>query len=124
MLNLMFLFHKINWPKMLSVVAAVLFLVWAVGCQPTVPSLRNPGTNVTAPQLQVEMEALLAQFDIRKASLEEQEKFRKLLFDNALLVADGGTLNPIGILTSLLAFYGVGSAANDTRKAVKKLKTK
>lgn len=124
MSNLMSQPNKINYPKTVSLVVAVLFFVWAVGCQPTVPSLRNPAIKVTAPQLQVELEALIAQFDIRKASLEEQGKFRELVLNNALLVAEGGTLNPVGILTGLLAFYGVGSGINDGRKAISKLKKK
>lgn len=120
----MTILNKINWPKSLSIVFAVLFFCWAVGCQPTVQSLSTPGTNVTGPQLQLELETIIAQFDIRKASLEEQDKLRQLLLSNALLVAETGTVNPVGILTGLLAFYGIGSATNDTKKAICKLKHK
>lgn len=115
---------KINWIKTAPVIAASLLLLWAVGCQPTVQSILNPSTKVTAETLQLELNTILAQYEIRKASLEQQQQLRDLLLNNALLITQTGSVNPLGIITGLLAFYGIGSAANDTKKAVKRLTTK
>ena len=78
------LLNKINWLKTGPVLVAAFMLTWAVGCQPTVQSLRNPERKVTGPQLQVELDSIIAQFDIRKASLEEQTRLRQLILQNAL----------------------------------------
>lgn len=115
---------KLFNPKTLSLIAAFSILGWAVGCEPTVQSLTRPGIKVSAAQLQIELDSLVAQFDIRKASLEEQNKLRELLLSNVMLTAQAGTFNPIGLLTGLMALYGVGSAANDTGKAIKKRRAK
>lgn len=115
---------KLLNPKFLSVIAAFLILGWAVGCEPTVRSLKSPGIKVSAAELQIEVEVFIAQYDIRKASLEEQNKLREFILSNALLTAQTGTINPFGLLTGLMALYGVGSAANDTGKAIRKVRKK
>lgn len=113
------LWIKENWPRVLALNIAATLIMWAIGCQPTVPSLTDPAQLVTRPQLQFEMETIARSFELKNAALEQQERLRRLITENALVIATSGQFNPIGLLTTLAAFYGVGSAANDTRKAVK-----
>jgi len=111
---------KNNWPRVIALNIAGALMFWAIGCKPTVPSMVDPTRQLTRPQLQFEMETLARSFELRNAELLEQEKLRRMITENALLIATSGQFNPIGLLTALAAFYGIGSAANDTRKAVKK----
>lgn len=114
------LWIKKNWPRVLALNIAFTLIMWAIGCQPTVPSLVDPTQQLTRGQLQFEMETLARSYELRNAELIEQERFRKMITENALIIATSGGFNPLSLLTTLAAFYGIGSAANDTRKVVKK----
>lgn len=110
---------KNNWPRVLALNIAFTLIMWAVGCQPTVPSLVYPDQQLTRTQLQFEMETLIRAFELKNTELQQQEKLRRLITENALLIAQSGSFNPLGLITALAAFYGVGTVANDARKAVK-----
>lgn len=101
---------------------ACLLFVWAVGCPPRVASLINPAAKVTRPELLLEFDQLMAQFELKNLELERQEELRNYILKNALLIAQTETFNPIGLLTGLMAIYGVGSAAKSTKNAIKKIK--
>lgn len=118
------LLNKINWTRTVPILLFITLLLWAVGCKPTAQSLIYPTIKVSGPELQGEIEYIIAQYEARKASIEQQQQLRELLLNNTMMIAQTGSVNPVSILTGLLAFYGVGSAANDTRKVVKKIKAK
>lgn len=115
---------KRNWPRVVALLLCATLIAWAVGCNPTVPSLTKPGVLVDRGELQLELEYLLATYELRGADLDQQEKLRKMILDNALLIAQAGTFNPFGLLTAIAAFYGAGSAAKDGGKLIKKKLTK
>lgn len=94
-------------------------MLWAFGCKPTVPSLTRPGAKVTRAELQFEMETLFGGYELRNASLTEQERWRSFITQNALIMVQSGAISPLGIFTAIAAFYGIGSAAKDTGKVVK-----
>jgi len=109
-----------NWPKVIALILLTGFLFWGHACQPTVKSLLVPGQKVTRPELQIELDTIIATADFRMADLDRQEAFRDIIFKNATLMIEGGTLNPVGILTLLAGLYGVGRGTSDFVKKVKK----
>lgn len=54
--------------------------------------------------------------------LDRQEELQKLIFQNALVIIEGGTMNPIGLLTGAMAIYGMGTAGKNTIARIKKPK--
>ena len=108
----------------ISALAAGCFLMlWAYGCTPRVESLIEPGKKVNAQELKIEFDTLVSVFEMRNLDLEQQNRLRSLLTENALLMAQSGTFNPFGFLSGLAALYGVGSVAKDTKNVVKRIKT-
>lgn len=114
-------FLKQHWPHVLSLSLAVLFIAYALGCEPRARSPLDPTQKLTRAELQVQMEYLIQQFDLRIHDIEKQEQLRNFILQNALAIGQAGTVNPLSILTTIAAFYGVGSAANAGRKAIAKV---
>jgi hypothetical protein len=48
--------------------------------------------------------------------LEKQDLFKQYLIDSALVVAQGGTLNPSGLIFGALGILGLGATADNVRK--------
>jgi len=113
-------FFAANWPQILSLMVGLTVILWLVGCPPRAASPINPEQKLTLPELNVELQHLLEQYELKALEIEEQEAIRQVLIKNALLIAETGTINPLGILTGLLALYGAGSAANSTKNVIKK----
>jgi len=80
----------------------------------------EPEKKVTRPELQIELTSIMSTAEYRLADLDKQEAFRDIIFQNALLVIDGGTINPAGIITLLAGLYGVTRGGSDIVKRVKK----
>ena len=109
-----------NWPKTLALIVLTAFLFWGFSCPPSVPSLINSEKRVTRPELQIELDSIIATARFRLADLEKQQQFRDIIFKNALLMVDGGVVNPIGIITGLAALYGLGSAGKQFKDRIVK----
>ncbi|GAH84619.1 unnamed protein product, partial [marine sediment metagenome] len=89
-------------------------------CQPEVRSLIHPDQKVTRPELQIELDSIIATAEFRMAQLDRQEAFRDVIFKNAMLMAETGTINPLGIITLLTGLYGITRGAKDIKDRVKK----
>lgn len=124
------------WPKLKSFIAknyliiigqivAALVVVWIYGCESKVPSLNGPHIRVTRDQLNLELEQILAMANIRFEQLDKQDEFKRIIFNNAVVVGSGGTINPLGVITALFALTGIATTADDIRlrKERKKLVT-
>lgn len=109
-----------NLPKSIAISVSFFLLFWAQGCPPKVESLLNEQKLVTGPELQLELDTILAKADLRMADLEKQQRFRNLVLQNALLIVEGGTVNPVGLITAVAAIYGLGTFGRDTKNYVKK----
>lgn len=114
-------FIKQHWPHLISLSLALLFIAYALGCEPRARSPLDPTQKLTRAELQVQMEYLINQFDLRLHDIDKQEQLRNFILQNALAIGQAGTVNPLSILTTIAAFYGVGSAGNAVRKGVKKI---
>lgn len=109
-----------NWPKSIALILLAGFLFWGFACPSRVTSLSVPGKKVTRPELQIELDTIIATAEFRLADLERQDQFRNIIFKNALLMVEGGTLNPLGVITGLAALYGLTRGGSDIVKKVKK----
>jgi len=112
---------KEKLPLFITIQACSFLVCSAYGCEPTTKSLIHPERKVTRPQLKTEIELLLMQSENRIADLDRQVRLRQAIFEQGLLIAPPGTINPLGVATSLLAVLVIGMTADDIRLR-KKLK--
>jgi len=108
-----------NWPKTIAIIALTGFLFWGYGCPARVPSLVDPVKKITRPELQIELDSIIATAEFRLAELDKQEAIRDIIFKNALLMIEGGSLNPVGIMTLFAGLYGLTRGGSDIVKKVK-----
>lgn len=107
-----------DWPKLIALTLLTAFLFWGFACPSTVPSLFNNDKKVTRPELQIELDTIIATAEFRLADLDRQDAFRDIIFKNAMLMVEGGAVNPIGILTMLAGIYGVTRGVKDVKDKV------
>lgn len=112
-----------NWPKAAALCLLTAILFWGWGCPSRVPSLLEPTRKITRPELQIELDTIIATAEFRLADLDRQDQFRDIIFKNALLMVEGGTLNPVGVLTGFAALYGLASAGKQVKDKLKKRNT-
>jgi len=110
----------VNWPKTIALIALTSILLWGYGCPARVPSLITDGKKVTRPELQIELDTIIATAEFRLVQLDQQDQFRDIIFKNAMLMIEGGAINPVGIITLLAGLYGVTRGAKDIKDRVKK----
>ena len=101
---------KKNWKAVLIGVTTVLLMLFYIGCQARTRSLSDPKRLVSRGELQIELNNVLATAELRMADLDKQEAIRSLILQNALVLASGGTLNPVGIISAIAAVYGIATA--------------
>jgi len=111
---------KINWPRAFAIIALTALLFWGYSCEPKVPSLITDGKKVTRPELQIELDTITSTAEFRLAELDKQQQFQDVIFKNALLMLETGTMNPAGIITLLAGLYGIGRGVKDVKDRVKK----
>jgi len=108
-----------NWPKTIAIIVLTAVLFFGFHCQPETKSLLHPGEKVTRPELQIELDSIIATANYRMAELDKQEAIHDLIFKNALLVVETGTMNPAGIITLLAGLYGITRGAQDVKNRIK-----
>lgn len=101
---------KKNWKAILIGITTVLLMMFYIGCQARTKSLSDPKRLVSRGELQIELNNVLATAELRMADLDKQEAIRSLILQNALVLASGGTLNPVGIISAIAAVYGIATA--------------
>lgn len=104
-----------KWPIVFSILLCSGVVWFAYGCQPQTKSLICPENKVNRAELNLEIDTLLKTSQLRIADLDKQEQIRQIVFKQALVIADDGQINPVGLLTSLLAIFGIGATADDVR---------
>lgn len=109
----------------ISLLIATGLLLWFLGCEPKCKSLIDPTQRITRGELDIEIEILISKANLEYASLEQQEKLRDFLLQQALTSASTGTVNPIALMTSVAALLGLGATADNVRKrkVIKRLTT-
>lgn len=104
-----------KWPLILTILVCIGIVIYAYGCEPKTKSLTTPNAKVTRDELQLELNSLISTAQIRLADLDRQQEIRDIIFQNALVIAQGGGVNPVGVITAILAIMGVGATADDIR---------
>lgn len=107
-----------NWPKAIALLALTGFLFWGWACPPRVESLNTPDRKVTRPELQIELDTIIATAEYRLAELDKQQAVRDLVFQNALQMAENGGINPMGVITLLAGIYGITRGVQDVKNRV------
>lgn len=110
-----------KYPLLFSIVICFGLIFYAYGCEAKTKSLLVPERKVTRNELETEFKTLLDVHKNRLDDLQQQEKMRDFIFNQTLLVTQGNPINPIGVITSLLAILGIGAGVDDVRVR-KKLK--
>jgi len=117
-----------KWPMLFlngekyQLAAAIIiccFLLWVYGCESTVKSISDPSKKITRAELQIEIEHILSQAEIRFLDLDKQDEIRKAISEQALIVGRGGVINPAGIFITALSILGVGASVDNLRKRKK-----
>lgn len=102
--------------QVVGVCVIIIFFVWFFGCESKVRSLTNPQVLVTRPELNAEVDFYLAQAEIRFNDLDKQDEFKRFLVEKTLIVTEGGSVNPYGIMATVLGIVGVGATVDNVRK--------
>jgi len=110
---------KKNHTTIITIVVSICFVFFMYSCESSVKGILDPNVKVNRAELQVELDRINSMAAVRIASLDQQDKFRQLLFENALVLAAGSPFSPVGLLTGIAAIYGLVSAGSSTVKTIK-----
>lgn len=99
-----------------AIVIVVLLGVWLMGCDSTVRSPFNPDIRLNRPQLILAWENYAEEVKLAIVDLDRQDLFKQKLFNIGVLIAQGGTVNPVGAGITLLSILGLGAVADNRRK--------
>lgn len=91
----------------------IIFYIY--GCESKVMSLNGPQM-VSRAILQLELDTYMRTAEIRFAQLDKQDAFKKALFDQALITTQTQTINPYGVIATLLGIAGIGATVDNVRK--------
>lgn len=100
----------------ISVILISTAICFLYSCDSTTMSLRDPNQKVSRYELQAEYDYITAQLLIRTKDLDRQDAIKALITDQAALFAETGTINPAGLITSVIAIFGIGAAVDNIRK--------
>lgn len=119
----------IDWIKnhkatLMGVLVSAGFLFYSFACTPTAESLLDKHRRVNRQELQFELNQLIGMAEIRMLDIEQQEKLRAIVLQNALILVQGQPLNPLGLLTGLASIYGVAQASSNVTRVVKTARDK
>jgi len=116
-----------NQAMTIGVILALIFCFWFVGCQSKTQSLINPTLKVTEDELNIEYTSELAKLEaelqtlkstteIRLQDLHRQDALKQALYQNAVLIAETGNPNPLGLLSLLGTIFGISAIIDNRRK--------
>ncbi len=102
-----------------TIIAALILCAgvtfYAYGCESKTTSLIDSRRTINREQLTMEIDQLIRLTENKVADLDKQDALKQFIFEQTIIVAQGGTVNPVGVLTSLMALMGIGFGADDIR---------
>ena len=111
---------KHNSGVAVAVAICISVVVFGFSCESTTKSLTNPEQKVTRSEFNMEIEQEVDRLELATArgiaDLDRQDQIKQKLFEVGSVVATGGTVNPIGVATSLLGILGIGAIVDNKRK--------
>jgi len=102
--------------QMIAVVVICFFIIWLQGCPSTCNSLIDETRKVTRNELQAEIDLILARAADRVDSIEKQDAIKIALAQNAVLFTTTGTINPVGLVTTVFGILGLGATVDNIRR--------
>ena len=110
-----------------AIVIVIVVGFWTYGCDSKVASIMAPNQKVTrielnlevqmeAKRLESELDNLVALAEVREQELDRQDAFKAKLVEFGMVIAEGGTVNPIGVATGLLGVLGIGAVVDNRIK--------
>jgi hypothetical protein len=112
--TLNFITHNTGF--LLSAAVSIALAVSIYSCTPTARSIIDPSRMVTRDELTIEADQLIATIDLRFKELRQKEAFQETVFDHAIAWTETGTLNPVGLVTTLMAIAGIGATYDNVTK--------
>lgn len=109
-----------NHRGVITVAVVFIVIIYLQACQSTTKSIIDPNMRVTRVGLQIELETIQSKYKEANADLDQQDAIKKMIVENAILIASGGAVNPVGILSGVAAIYGIASAGSSVVKKVRK----
>jgi len=108
-------FVRHNLGLSVMTVVTICVLIFFIGCQATVVSPVS-GERVNRGELMIEYQSFTDKMLLAQTDLDTQDKMKEELSKIAVTLAEGGTLDPVGIATALIALLGIGSIADNVTK--------
>lgn len=116
-----------NQSVFIALILCAIFALWFFGCESTTQSLINGKTEITESELEVEYAAELRRLEndlatlkeiteVRLQDLHKQDVLKQALFNNAMLIAESGNPNPLGLLSLVGTLFGIGAVIDNRRK--------
>jgi len=91
-------------------------LFYAISCQSVVVSGLQPGKKVNREELVAEVDFFLAQAEAKFNDLDRQDLVRDTIFNSVLDLAQGGAVNPAGLMLVIGNVLGLGAVIDNVRK--------
>ena len=101
------------------IIAAIILcaiLIWIYGCQSTVTSMMDPDKKINRDELKLETDYLIGQMQVKLADLDRQDEIKRLLLEQASIIATTGTFNPIGLINMALTIGAIAFGLNRNQK--------
>ena len=112
-----------NAPLAIGMAICIAVSIYAYGCESKGASILTPGARVTRAELIIEVKQIGARHEIEldKADLslqqiEQEDSFKRRLFEFGMNAVQTGTVNPIGVLGLLGTIFGTSSYINGRKK--------
>lgn len=110
---------KEHIPMITTFVIILALLFYAYGCQPRTYSLIDHKKKVDRQQLLFEMDSLVNRYEAGIKDLDAQVKIRNIIFQQGLVIAQGGAINAPGLIITLLSVFGIGVTVDDVKNRKK-----
>ena len=107
---------KHNYELIIMILVAILLAFWAFGCEPKVHSLNGSNRLVSREELTCEIDAFFEMSKVRIGELDKKEKLKEELIEQLTVFGETGSINPIGVISSLLGLIGAGALLDNRRK--------
>lgn len=91
-------------------------LFYAYSCQSVVVSTIPGRGKISRPELIAEVDLFLAAAEVKFANLDRQDLVKQTIFNSVLDLAQGKTVNPLGVALTLFGLLGAGAGVDNLRK--------
>lgn len=97
-----------------AIIIAAMF--WTYGCESNVSGLLNPNQRISRQELQIEINYIIAQAEVKFMDLDKQDQLKQALLDLGSTFATTGTLNPTGLLNTAISVGAIAFGLNQRKR--------